>query len=184
MPSNPEDLDLSLEVARKTFWPSTAPHGARSCRAKARSECGRRRAVIHSGLSGQDENKNAATSARTVNEAVRIVFSQMGRIEPRNAAVGPQWGPSRAYRQPPRRCNYFLSGPPVRTSAPHLAPHNIAVTGYGVPRNRGQGFDKGKSLRWERDGFRWQVWKRERASHSGRAHLPSPISNLLSPLHG
>ena len=58
------------------------------------------------------------------------------------------------------RCNYFLSGPPVRTSAPHLAPHKIAVTDYGVPRNRGQGFDKRKSLRWERDGFRWQVWKR------------------------
>lgn len=40
------------------------------------------------------------------------------------------------------------------TSVPHLVHHKIVVTGYGVPRNRGQGFDKGKSLRWEKGGLR------------------------------
>ena len=118
-------------------------------------------AVIHSGLSGQDGKQKRRNERKDSQRGgTHSFFSQIGR-EPRNAVAGPHnGGPSGAYRQPYMRCNYFLSGPPVRTSAPHLAPHNIAVTGYGVPRNRGQEFDKGKSLRWERDGFRWQVWKR------------------------
>jgi hypothetical protein len=112
-------------------------------------------AVIHSGLSGQDGKQKRRNERKDSQRGgTHNFFSQIGR-EPRNAVAGPHnEGPSGAYRQPYMRCNYFLSGPPVRTSAPHLAPHKIAVTDYGVPRNRGQGFDKGKSLRWERDGFR------------------------------
>ena len=126
---------------RRSFWRKAAPPLPQTC------QCGSRPPPHLSGLFTGGEAARRSVSRTAVNNerSLSSSFVQSGACVHRNNRRHPVRESRRA----------AFSRFPVS-----LFSFEIYTVGEICIRECcGQGFDKGKSLRWE-DGFRWQVWKR------------------------